>query len=464
MDDLSSDKRIYTMAEEKPPKAVLKMGLPVVMGMLFMVLYNLVDTFFVGLLHDDCQLAATNLAYPMMMIVVAIAGIVGNGGASYIARCIGEGRIDEAERTLTIGFELIVIGSVVITVPGLIFLDPIVTLLGAKEATFSYTREYCLVMVLGSVFTMSNYAVGQLLRSEGSTFYSMVGMVAGTVANIILDPIFIFTFGMEIKGAAIATVLGNAIGTGVFLWYYARRKTILTPSVHMLRLEGRIIREIMAVGIPHTFEAFFSTAAMIVNNNLAAAYGELSVAAMGIANKVMSFGQYVYQGMAAGCQPLMGFNYGAKNFPRLRRLIISGAWVTTAIELGIMAVYGIFAPTLIGIFSQTPEVIRIGTQTLRAFMLMLPFVGTTSIVRNTFNAIGKPLFSFGITFVRQLLLYIPFLLVFNRLWGYTGLIHAQPAEELICMVLSLIVLLGYLKKAEISEYVGLSMMRYKIKE
>lgn len=440
------DKRIYTMAEEKTAKAVIKMGIPVTMGMLFMVAYNLVDTYFVGLLNDDFQLAATNLAYPIMMVTIAIAGIVGNGGASYIARCIGAGNKEEAEHTLTIGFELIVISGIVIAILGMLFINPIITILGAKENTFDYTRDYCSVMLVGSVLTMGNYAVGQLLRSEGSTFYSMIGMIAGTIANIILDPLFIFSLKLQIRGAAIATVLGNGIGVIIFLSFYFRKKTILSPSVKYLGMDMSIIKEIMWVGIPHTLEQFFTTAAMIVNNNLASGYSELTVAAMGIANKIMSFGNYIYQGMAAGCQPLMGYNYGAKNYGRMRELIRSGVVVITAMELVVLGIYGIFAPAMIGVFSESPEVIQVGTTTLRAFMLMLPFVGSTSLVRNTFNAMGKPLYAFGITIVRQLVLYIPFLLLFNAVWGYNGLIHAQPVEECICMVFSLVLLFTNLRK------------------
>ena len=171
-------------------------------------------------------------------------------------------------------------------------------------------------------------------------------------------------------------------------------------------------------------------------------------AAMGIANKIMSFGNYIYQGMAAGCQPLMGYNYGAKNYKRMKELIKAGVVETTAIEVMIMAFYGISAPLLISVFSQNPEVITVGIMTLRASMLLLPFVGSTSIARNTFNAIGKPLYAFAITIVRQLVLYIPFLLLFNRLWGYQGLIHAQPAEEAVCMVVSLCLLFGIIRMIE----------------
>ena len=294
MSEKNQDKRIYIMAEERPAKAVLKMGVPVTMGMLFMVVYNLVDTYFVGLLHDDYQLAATNLSYPVMMIAVAIAGIVGNGGASYIARCIGAGRKDTAEHTLMIGFEMILISGVVLAVVGMLFINPIVNLLGARENTFEYTRDYCMVMFLGAVFTMGNYAIGQLLRSEGSTMYSMIGMIAGTVANIILDPVFIFGLHMQIKGAAIATVLGNVIGVGIFLYFYKKKNLAVFFTETDENGQKNSQRDYVGRGSPYT-GTVFTTAAMIVNNNLAAGHGELTVAAMGIANKIMSFGNYVYR-------------------------------------------------------------------------------------------------------------------------------------------------------------------------
>lgn len=445
MNHEQQDKRIYTMAEERPAKAVFKMGIPVTMGMLFMVIYNLVDTYFIGLLRDDYQLAATNLSYPVMMVSVAIASIVGNGGASYIARCIGADRRERAAHTLTMGLELILLSGLLLTVIGIIFIDPIVWLLGAKEKTFDYTKDYCIVIIVGFVFTMGNYAIGQLLRSEGSTVYSMIGMISGTVANIILDPIFIFTLNMQIRGAAIATILGNALSTGIFLWFYLRKKTLLVPSIRFIRLDKSIMKEILLVGVPNTLEQFFATAAMVVNNNLAAGYGELTVAAMGIANKIMSFGTYIYQGMAGGCQPLMGYNYGAKNYTRLKALLKSAIAVIAGIECVIMAFFGIFAVYLIGLFTDSPKVLSIGALTLRTLMIMLPFVGITTVVRSTFNAMGKPMFAFGITIVRQLVLYIPFLLFFNRVWGFRGLIHAQPAEEILCMILALLLISNRLK-------------------
>jgi len=447
------DKRIYTMAEEKPAKAVLKMGLPITAGMIIMVLYNLVDTYFIGLMHDDYQLAAVNLAYPIMMVMIAISNMVGTGAASYIARSMGAGDMNEANRTVTAGYVLTFLGSILIAALGLIFLDPIVTLLGAKENTFAPTRSYAMVLFIGSFFTMGNYTFGQLLRSEGSVRYSIVGMVVGTVVNMILDPIFIFGLDLEITGAAIATILGNVVGTVISVLFYVRKKTLLKLDPKGIIPSKKVLKEIFWVGIPATLETLLTSAAYVVNNNLAVAYGELVVAAMGVSQKLLSFGTYIYQGFAAGMQPLMGYNYGSKNIDRMLKLMRAGLVVTTTIEVCAMCIYGLFAPWLIGIFTETSEVISIGTTVMRASMFILPFVGAIASSRATFQAMGKPQYAFTITLVRQLFLYIPLLLTFNHFFGFYGLIWAQPVTEVIMMIASVTLLyrtLVNLKKSVLS--------------
>lgn len=442
------DKRLYTLSSEKPAKAVLKMGIPLTMGMFIMVLYNLVDTYFIGLLHDDFQLAAVNLAYPVMMVCIAISNMVGTGASSLIARSIGAKEMDKADHTLTIGFELTVISSMIIAILGLVFLPQLVQLLGAKEHTTLYTTQYVRIILIGSFFTMGSYTFGQLLRSEGSVKYSVVGMVTGTIVNIILDPIFIFVLGLEIRGAAIATILGNAAGTMISLLFYMKKKTILSPHLHMLKPTGEILGEIFWVGVPATLETLLTSIAFVINNNLAVVYGELTVAAMGIAQKLMSFGSYIYQGFAAGTQPIMGYNYGAKNYKRMLAVMKAGIKVVSGIELGVMCILGIFATGLIGIFTENPEVIAIGCQFIRVNMLILLFVGAIAMCRSTFQAMGKPQYAFAITVVRQLVLYIPLLLIFNNSFGFKGMIWAQPITEMIIMMASTILLTKKLKQYE----------------
>ena len=435
-ESMKGDARIYTLSEEKPAKAVVKMGVPLVAGMFFMVLYNLVDTFFIGLLRDDYQLAAVNLAYPVMMVTIALSNMVGTGASTLTARFLGADQPEKARQTVTTGIVLTLISSLVVMTAGLALLHPIVTLLGAKENTYLYTEYYVGILLIGTIFTMGNYTFGQLLRGEGSVKYSILGMVVGTLMNILLDPIFIFALGLEIRGAAIATILGNACGMGISLWVYLSGKALLKPARKHIRPAADIVLEIYRVGVPAALETLLTSAAFVVNNNLAVAYGELTVAAMGIAQKLLSLGNYIYQGFAAGVQPIMGYNYGAKNYRRMLSVLKAGILIVCGIELCVMAVYGIFAPLLIGIFTGSPEVVATGAKVLRAVMCILPFVGVTSMCRMSFQAMGKPMSALGITIVRQLILYIPLLLLMDRAFGFTVLIWAQPLTEVIMMAVS----------------------------
>ena len=450
-DEEKEDKRIYILSKEKPVKAVIKLGVPLIAGMFIMVLYNLVDTYFIGLMRDDFQLAAVNLAYPVMMVMIAISNMIGAGASSLIARSLGAEDTDKAAHTLTAGFLLTVINSAIVTAAGLLLLPQIVTGLGADDTTFDYTTQYVFVLFLGSIFTMGSYTAGQLLRAEGSVKQSIVGMIVGTITNIVLDPIFIFTLDMKISGAAIATILGNAVSLLVSLAFYIAKKTLLRPDIKYIKPTAEILKEIFWVGVPATLETLLTSVAYIVNNNLAIAYGALTVAAMGLAQKIMSLGNYIYQGFASGTQPIMGYNYGAKNYPRMLNVLKSGIMVVSCTELFVMTVYAIAAPLLIGIFTDTAEVIETGSMVLRTIMFILPFVGAVSMCRMSFQAMGKPVYAFVITLVRQLFLYVPLLLLFDKIFGFNGMIWAQPVTEVIMMTVSVWLLYRTIKKEEISQ-------------
>ena len=445
---MKEDSRIFTLSQEKPARAVVRMSVPLIAGMFIMVLYNLVDTYFIGLMRDDYLLAAVNLAYPVMMVTVAISNMVGTGASSLIARSLGAGETGKASRTVTAALVLTVANSLLVAAVGLILLPKIVRGLGARENTFDPAAQYIRVLLLGSVFTMGNYTCGQLLRSEGSVRHSIAGMLLGTVVNIVLDPLLIFTFGGGIRGAAIATVLGNAAGMGASLWFYVRGKTLLRPEGKYVLPTPEILREIFCVGVPASLETLLTSAAYIVNNNLAVAYGELTVAGMGVAQKLLSLGNYIYQGFAAGTQPVMGYNYGAKNYRRMLDVLRAGVVTVSCTELAVMAVYGLFAPWLVGLFTDSAEVAVIGAKVLRTLMFILPFVGAVSMSRMSFQAMGKPQYAFAITLVRQLLLYVPLLLLLNRLFAFEGMIWAQPVTEAVMMLASLRLLSGTIRKEQ----------------
>ena len=438
----NDDKRIYTLREEKPAKAVVILGVPLIMGMLIMVLYNLTDTYFIGLTGNDYQMAAVNLAYPVMMVMMAVSNMTGTGAASLIARSLGAGKEKMAEKTLMQGFLMTVVNSLLITFLGLLFMKGLVRVLGAKDNTFLFTEGYLKILLIGSIAVMGNFTFGQFLRAEGSVKLSVVSMIAGTVANMILDPVFIFTLGLEVKGAALATVLGNGLGMGISLYFFASGKSLVKPVLRYLSPDFTILKEIFYVGVPATLETLMTSVAFVVNNNLAVSYGELTVAAVGIAQKILSLGNYIYQGFASGTQPIMGYNYGARNYDRMLDVLKAGISVVSTTELVLMGIYGLFAPELISLFTSSNEVIKTGSMVLRALMFTLPFVAAVSMSRMSFQAMGKPLHAFVITLVRQLVLYIPLLLVFNRLFGFRGMIWAQPFTEMIMMAVSVYLLVS----------------------
>jgi len=445
---MTQDARIHTLSEEKPVKAVLKLGVPLTMGMMIMVAYNLTDTFFIGLLHDDYQFAAVNLAYPLMMITTALSNMVGTGASSLMARSMGAGDTDKANRTLTCGYVMTVVLGVVIAFLGLIFLGPLVRLLGAKSHTFTPTCQYAGVILAGTVFTMGNYTFGQLLRAEGSVKESVGVMLAGTLVNLVLDPVFIFVLHMNVMGAAVATIIGNAVAALLAVSFYVRKKTILSLRKDAIIPQAAIVKEIFFVGIPATLETLMTSCAYVLLNNLAVSYGELYVAAMGVSQKIMTVGNYVYQGFAAGTQPLMGYNYGAGRYSRMLACLKANIMVTCLIELVIVVIYGFGAEALVSVFISTPEVIAIGAQVLRANMLVLPFVGSISSSRSAFQAMGRPFDALGITILRQIVMYMPFLLIFNHFFGFNGLIHAQPVSDAIMCIVAVTHLVRVLRSLE----------------
>ncbi len=444
-----NDKRIKILGQAPVTQAILKMSLPVVMGMMVQVLYNLVDTFFIGKLGDANQLAAANLTTPLFMIMMAIAGIIGTGASSYISRSLGENDYDRANKTLSTGLAIVVVLSALVTILGLVFLTPLMKALGASEQVLPFASDYCFVLFLGSALIMCNFTMGQLLRSEGAAMPSMVGMAVGTVVNTILDPVFIFGFDMGMRGAAIATVIGNAVGFMYYITYYLSGKPILKLSIHNVSFDKKIWGQIWGIGTPASISQLLMSISMIILNNLAATYGDIVVAGMGVANKIMTIGTFVFMGFAGGCQPLVGFNYGAKNYKRVNEIIKKGILITAGVGVTLFALFSIFANGLIRIFANDmSEVISQGTVILRALAWSLIVLGPQMLANTTVQAFGKAKASLFLSVSRQGVFFIPLLFLFNRLFAFGGLVYAQPVTDVVTLALALFVLKTILVDAE----------------
>lgn len=441
-----NEKRLNILANEPVSKAILKMSLPMVMGMMVQVFYNLVDTYFIGRLNDSNQLAAANLSFPIFIIFMALAGVMGIGASSYISRMLGSDKRGEADKTATIAAFLCLGMGLVATVLGLIFLDPLVKMLGTSSETVSYTKDYVSIMLIGGIFIMGNFSLGQLLRAEGGAMQSMMGLLIGTVANIILDPLLIFTFGLGIKGAAIATILGNFLGFAYYVYVFMANKTILKINIKLFSFDKKIIAEIIKIGVPASLNQMFMSFALVISNNIAASYGDNVVSAMGVAGKIMTIGTFIFMGFSSGCQPLVGYNYGANNSLRVKEVIKKGIIITSSIGVVLAIIFGMFTNSLISLFINDAEVISLGGTILRALVLSLPFIGGQMVSTTSVQAMGKAFPALILSIARQGILYIPLLLILNKIGGFTGFIYAQPITDLIMLCLCIVVLIRILSK------------------
>lgn len=430
------DKKIHLLANESVSKAIIKLSIPMVMGMMVQVFYNLVDTYFVGLLRDSNQLAAANISLPIFVLLMGIASIIGTGASSYISRSLGKEDYEEANKTTTISAGLLILIAIVVTIVGIVFSKPIVRALGATGEIYKYTYQYVIIMFIGSIAVIGNFAFGQLLRAEGNAIGSVMGMLIGTVLNIILDPIFIFKFNLGVSGAALATIIGNLVGFIYYLSCFGKQKTILKIKLKLFSFDKRILGEIFKIGLPSSLNQVLMGGATIIANNIAVLYGTETVAGMGVATKIIMIGTFIFIGFSTGCQPIIGYSYGAGNINRVRDVIKVGTKITFIIGMTLLCVFFISSSLLIGLFTKDANIINDGTIILRALVWSLPFLGGQMIATSAAQSMGKAIPALILSISRQGILYIPLLLILNKAFGFNGFIYAQPITDMTMRLLS----------------------------
>jgi multidrug efflux pump len=437
----TNESRIKVLAEEPALKAILTMALPVMLGMIVEVLYNLVDTFFIGKLNDVNQLAASNVGFPFFLIVMAIGSVIGVGSSSVISRYIGMKKTKEAGEIVGLSFFLIVIIGLVVTAIALVFFAPIITLLGAQGGVVEPTKRYLLPLILGSTIIMANFSLGVMIRAEGAATYAMTGMIIASAANIVLNPIMIFGCGLGIAGSAWATVMANTMGIIWYLFCYIR-KSMLKISFGRGVWRSEYLRGIFAIGIPAGLNQGLMSVSNVITNNLAAAYGATALAAMGVAFKVNSMIILLLIGLAAGCQPLFGFNYGARNKKRLSSILKTSMLLAFTLGTVMLGIFTLAGKHLIAVFSPIPEVVSQGAFILTAITSAAPIIGISMITMNCLQAFGKSIPSLILSTSRQGLYYIPLLFLLNGLFGFHGLVFTQPIVDVL-MVITAVSMLRY---------------------
>jgi putative MATE family efflux protein len=446
----SGSQKLQMFRDEKMPKLLLKMGIPTMIGMLSSALYNLVDAYFVGGLGTR-QMGAVSVVFPLSLFFIGLALTFGSGAGSYISRLLGKEDHEQANKTASTALLSSVFIGIIVIIGTLCFLDKILIGLGATETMLPYARSYAIIFLPGVILNVVNVTMNNIANSEGRTNLSMIAMLIGTGLNAVLDPIFIYTFDLGIEGAAIATVIAQAVSVLLYLWYIRFRKGYVRISIRSFSLDRTIFAEIFKVGIPTFIYQLLASLSISFMNSAASSYGDSAVAAIGIVTRIFSMGTYVVFGFMKGFQPVAGYNYGAKNYTRLWESIkLSLIWSTAFCLITAIGMF-VFAKPVVSAFNKDDvTVIDIGCKMLKANSVMFVFFGFQMTCTILFMALGKAKQGGILSFSRQGLFFLPTILVLPRIIGLDGIIYTQVVADILTVIVCAI-FITFLKK----EFTGL---------
>lgn len=430
------------LAEGAIGPTLFKLSAPAIAGMVVIAIYNVVDTFFVSLLRDTTAVAATGIVFPIFQLIGAVGLTFGMGAASVISRRLGAHDYEAANHVAATALFSVVAVGLTVSAFGATFVRPILSAFGATESILDVASLYGRIIIGGSVFQMINMTANNLLRSEGASLYSSAGQILGAGLNIALDPLFIFVFGMGITGAAVATVLSQAVSAAWLLAFYVRGKGSLKPLVlRNVRVEIATYREMMNLGFPTLVRQVLGSVSFGILNNTAARYGDSAIAAISVTFRLFLLLMMALIGLAQGLQPLAGYNYGAKQYDRVRHTI--RLTFSVAALAGVLAGIAsfVFATEIMRIFvPQDPEVVRMGTEALRITSVALVPVGLAIMFGGVFQALGDGRSALILAMGQQGLFLIPMILLLPRLIGLTGVFAAQPAGFGMAFIVGLLLL------------------------
>lgn len=427
------------------PKAVITLAVPTIISSLVTVIYNLADTYFVGILNDAPQNAAVTLAAPLLLAFNAINNLFGVGTSSMMSRSLGTKDYDTVSRSSAFGFYCAAICGILFSLIYTIFQVPVLRILGADSVTAATTAEYLKWTVsFGAAPAILNVVLAYLVRSEGASMHAGIGTMSGCLLNIVLDPVFILPQGLNMgaAGAGLATFISNCVACLYFfvLLFIKRKSTYVCINPAMFRPNRSIALGIFGVGIPASIQNLLNVTGMTILNNFTSSYGADPVAAMGIAQKVNMVPMYVAMGLSQGIMPLISYNYGSGNTSRMKKTITFSARISVSFLTLMSVIFYIFAESVISMFMKNPEVVSYGTKFMRGLCLALPFLCMDFLAVGVFQACGMGSKSLVFALLRKIVLEIPALFILNRLFPLYGLAYAQTAAEIILAAAAVLVL------------------------
>jgi len=425
---------------EKAPiaKAVAHFSLPMMLGMSVSVIYTILNAYFIGLLHDSVMMTAITLTIPILAVLMALGNLIGVGGGTFISRLLGEKRLEQIKEVSSFSFYASIALGIIAMLVGIVAVNSITTGLGASAAAFDYTKQYILVMLIGSPFIILNFSLEQIVRAEGSAIVSMIGMFISVGINLILDPIFIFVCHWGVPGVAIATLIGNIGAVIYYSWHIIRKSEYLTFSIKYFKIEKSVVFEVLKIGIPIALMSALMGLTALVFNNFAASYGDAAVASYGISQRILQFPELIIMGLCEGVVPLIAYNF-TSNKQRMKSTIKFTS-MSVAILAALFAILVFLTGDhLVGIFTTDPQLIELGSYVIKVIFLSLFVTGFTFLIIGIFQATGQGKAAM-IMSLTQGLIMIPILFIMSSVAGFHGIIWSIFIGDLLTFFIGLTVL------------------------
>ncbi|MBO4411197.1 MAG: MATE family efflux transporter [Lachnospiraceae bacterium] len=454
-----SEKRTYIFESAPIPKAVLTLAIPTIITQLINVIYNYADTWYVGRTGNAAAVAAMNISMPIFILLAAIANLFGAGGASLISRMLGRKQPEQARHVFAFSFWFGIATAVVYAIVIFLTRSELIYLIGGDENSHAFANDYMFwTVVIGAIPTVGNVLCGHLVRSIGASKEAGIGMSLGGVMNIILDPLFMFVIlppGMEVIGAAIATMLSNTVAFAYFLIYFLRHRDnpIFTLNPKDISLKDRIPVQVLTIGFPAALQTSLAMVSNIFANKFVSGYGTDAVSGLGVAKKVNMLAFNTMMGLTMGVTPLVGYNIGAKNYDRMKKAIRFTGLLSESIGITCLILFNIFAAPLISFFINEPKSVEFGSAFLHVVAFAVPLCSVTFLFNAVFQAAGQRMKSLVLSTLRKGLLDVPLMAVLSITFsmGATGVVLATPLAEVISTGLAIFLYLRFLKSLKTQE-------------
>ena len=431
-----NENRIKILKEENIDKALFKLGIPMVISLLVAALYNVVDTYFVSGLGKEA-VAAVSVAFPIQLIFLGIGLTFGAGAGSYISRLLGGNNKKEASIVATVALISSAILGIITAIVLFCYLEGVLKFMGAIPSIMEISKSYTGIFIVGGILGTVNVTLGNLAVAQGAAKISLKAMIVGSISNMILDPIFIFGLNLGVRGAAIATLIARVITSLMYLIYFIGDKNLIEIKLPNFKPTFAIYKEVLKIGISMLILQILQTISISKISYAASFYGEEAIAAMGIVLRIVTLGTNVVFGYMKGLQPLAGFNYGAKNYERVREAIkASIKWTSVFCIVWTLIIY-VFAPSILSIFGTDENVLNIAVPALRAGVIMFITFGFQFTYSTLYLSMGKALGGIFLNSLRQGIVFIPIILMLPKFMGLNGVIYAQAISDLITTIITI---------------------------